>query len=163
MKCWMSSRQIFVGSLRFRPPQYPVCSENVRGDEESEAWGGWADHRHESSERHESVKAGEYIQRFQSFFFHAGDIVFVTMQGVILRYKALVVVQFYFIPSENICEWQVDEDEPLFLSLISDLFPGIVLDTVSYVELQHAIELHVPEMGIVNHPPWNLKVSLLQW
>ena len=54
---------------------------------------------------------------------------------------------------------QVDEDEPLFLSLISDLFPGITLDTVSYEDLQDAIEKHVPDMGIVNHPPWNLKVG----
>lgn len=60
---------------------------------------------------------------------------------------------------KDLISFQVDEDEPLFLSLISDLFPGITLDTVSYVELQSAIEIHVDNMGIVNHPPWNLKVK----
>ena len=60
---------------------------------------------------------------------------------------------------KKLCVFQVDEDEPLFLSLISDLFPGITLDSATYVELQAAIALHVQEMGVVNHPSWNLKVS----
>ena len=53
---------------------------------------------------------------------------------------------------------QVDEDEPLFLSLISDLFPGIQLDNATYEELQVAIAAQVDEMGVINHPAWNLKV-----
>lgn len=53
---------------------------------------------------------------------------------------------------------QVDEDEPLFMSLIADLFPGIQLDSASYDELQVAIGNQVEEAGLVNHPSWNLKV-----
>ncbi len=54
--------------------------------------------------------------------------------------------------------FQVDEDEPLFLSLINDLFPGIQLDGSTYVELQAAVAHQVELAGIVNHPPWNLKL-----
>lgn len=54
--------------------------------------------------------------------------------------------------------FQVDEDEPLFLSLINDLFPGLVLDSNTYVELQSAVTNQVAEAGLINHPPWNLKL-----
>jgi len=52
----------------------------------------------------------------------------------------------------------VDEDEPLFLSLISDLFPGIQLDVAVYAELQKAISTQVAAAKLINHPSWNLKV-----
>ncbi|XP_077580363.1 dynein axonemal heavy chain 8-like [Stigmatopora nigra] len=55
----------------------------------------------------------------------------------------------------------VDEDEPLFLSLINDLFPGIKLDNSTYNELQAAVSNQVDLAALVNHPNWNLKLVQL--
>ena len=52
----------------------------------------------------------------------------------------------------------VDQDEPLFLSLINDLFPGITLDKAGYPELEGAISHAVDEAKLVNHPSWTLKL-----
>jgi len=55
----------------------------------------------------------------------------------------------------------VDEDEPLFMSLIDDLFPGIVLEIVTYDDLNTAMEKIIDQMGMINYPPWRLKVVQL--
>ncbi|GIY16074.1 dynein heavy chain 8, axonemal [Caerostris darwini] len=55
----------------------------------------------------------------------------------------------------------VDEDEPLFESLINDLFPGITKEAVEYDDLQIAIADQVKAANLINHPQWNLKVIQL--
>ncbi|CAF1018411.1 unnamed protein product, partial [Didymodactylos carnosus] len=55
----------------------------------------------------------------------------------------------------------IDEDEPLFMSLLDDLFPDIKLDKEKYEDLQKCIDIKVNEEGLINYPDWNLKVIQL--
>jgi len=53
----------------------------------------------------------------------------------------------------------VDRDEPLFLSLVNDLFPGIFLDhTPSPAGLEEALARELDVAGLVNHSPWIFKL-----
>ncbi|KFO26999.1 Dynein heavy chain 8, axonemal [Fukomys damarensis] len=79
------------------------------------------------------------------------------LENVILAQKFYVL---YKLCEEQLTK-QVDEDEPLFLSLINDLFPGLQLDSNTYVELQGAVANQVQIEGLINHPPWNLKLIQL--
>ena len=55
----------------------------------------------------------------------------------------------------------IDEDEPLFMSLINDLFPGIGIAKATYPDLDDAIEKEVCKAGLINHPSWTLKLIQL--
>eukprot|EP00163_Fabomonas_tropica_P031142 TRINITY_DN730_c0_g2_i1.p1 TRINITY_DN730_c0_g2~~TRINITY_DN730_c0_g2_i1.p1 ORF type:complete len:4569 (+),score=1602.08 TRINITY_DN730_c0_g2_i1:399-14105(+) len=55
----------------------------------------------------------------------------------------------------------VAEDEPLFLSLIDNLFPGVQVEKTPYPELQEAIATECQKKKLINHPDWNLKVIQL--
>ncbi|CAF0837526.1 unnamed protein product [Adineta steineri] len=55
----------------------------------------------------------------------------------------------------------VDEDEPLFISLINDLFPNIKLEKETYAELESAINKEVQSAGLICHDPWILKIIQL--
>jgi dynein heavy chain len=52
----------------------------------------------------------------------------------------------------------VDQDEPLFLSLINDLFPGINLDKQGYPELENCIRAQINNAKLIDHPSWTLKL-----
>lgn len=55
----------------------------------------------------------------------------------------------------------VDEDEPLLLSLIEDLFPSLITAPVIYKQLQSAIASNTATAKLINYPAWNLKLLQL--
>ncbi|XP_063230049.1 dynein axonemal heavy chain 8-like [Bacillus rossius redtenbacheri] len=52
----------------------------------------------------------------------------------------------------------VDEDEPLFRSLINDLFPGMKIGVTEHEGLQGSVAKAIKQKELVNHPAWNLKI-----
>lgn len=65
----------------------------------------------------------------------------------------LIMVNFH----EILC-LSTDEDEPLFISLVADLFPNQMLEKTSYPSLEASIAEQVEEAGLIYHPPWVLKL-----
>ena len=55
----------------------------------------------------------------------------------------------------------VDEDEPLFNSLINDLFPNQPIEKCGYKELETALKDDISERGLVYHPAWAIKMIQL--
>lgn len=52
----------------------------------------------------------------------------------------------------------IDEDEPLFISLVTDLFPNQTLEKTAYPDLENSISEQVDQAGLIYHPPWVLKL-----
>jgi len=52
----------------------------------------------------------------------------------------------------------VDRDEPLFLSFVNDLFPGIILEKTCCPGLEEALAKELDAAGLVDHSPWTFKL-----
>lgn len=55
----------------------------------------------------------------------------------------------------------IDDDEPLFISLVADLFPNQSIEKTVYSDLETAIAQIAEAAGLVYHPPWVLKLIQL--
>jgi len=52
----------------------------------------------------------------------------------------------------------VDRDEPIFLSFVSDLFPGIILEKTSHPKLEETLAKALDAACLINHSPWTFKL-----
>ena len=52
----------------------------------------------------------------------------------------------------------VAEDVPLFLSLISDLFPGISAEKSKHTVVEKALSDTIPQYDLLPHPAWYEKI-----
>ena len=52
----------------------------------------------------------------------------------------------------------IDEDEPLFMSLVTDLFPNVAFEKTAYQSLSEAIQVEVEAQNLIFHEPWVLKL-----
>lgn len=57
----------------------------------------------------------------------------------------------------------IDEDEPLFISLVADLFPNQSLEKTMYSDLEDAVRKQVDVTGLIYHPPWVLKIIQVKY
>jgi len=52
----------------------------------------------------------------------------------------------------------VDRDEPLYLSFVSDLFSGIILDKTTYPGIEESLTKELEAACLVDHSPWTFKL-----
>lgn len=55
----------------------------------------------------------------------------------------------------------IDDDEPLFISLVADLFPNQSIEKTVYSDLEACIAQKADEASLMYHPPWVLKLIQL--
>ena len=55
----------------------------------------------------------------------------------------------------------VDEDEPLFQSLVNDLFPNVIVEKQSYTELEDHLKEYLDHNKMIYHPSWAVKMIQL--
>ena len=55
----------------------------------------------------------------------------------------------------------VDEDEPLFQSLVNDLFPNLIVEKQTYPELEEQLKDYLDRNKMIYHPTWAVKMIQL--
>ena len=55
----------------------------------------------------------------------------------------------------------IDEDEPLFQSLVNDLFPNVIVEKQSYTELEDHLKEYLDHNKMIYHPSWAVKMIQL--
>ena len=55
----------------------------------------------------------------------------------------------------------VDEDEPLFISLVNDLFPNMTVEKSTYKELEFQLKEILTGKNMIYHATWSIKMIQL--